>query len=63
MSDEAFVNWGWRLPFIASIVLIGISLYVQLRMEDTEANITRRYRRLRQRVAAHSAVTKWYDFF
>ena len=37
MSDEAFIEWGWRLPFIASIVLIGISLYVQLRMEDTEA--------------------------
>ena len=37
MSDEAFMDWGWRLPFIASIVLIGISLYVQLRMEDTEA--------------------------
>ena len=37
MSDEAFLEWGWRLPFIASIVLIGISLYVQLRMEDTQA--------------------------
>ena len=37
MSDQAFTEWGWRLPFIASIVLIGISLYVQLRMEDTEA--------------------------
>ena len=37
MSDEAFMDWGWRLPFIASVVLIGISLYVQLRMEDTEA--------------------------
>jgi len=37
MSDDAFIDWGWRLPFIASIVLIGISLYVQLRMEDTEA--------------------------
>ncbi len=37
MSDAAFMDWGWRLPFIASVVLIGISLYVQLRMEDTEA--------------------------
>ena len=37
MSDEAFIEWGWRLPFIASIVLIGISLYVQLSMGDTEA--------------------------
>ena len=37
MSEEAFMDWGWRLPFIASIVLIGISMYVQLRLEDTEA--------------------------
>jgi len=37
MSDEAFMAWGWRLPFIASIVLIIISLYVQLRLEDTNA--------------------------
>ena len=37
MSDEAFMDWGWRLPFIASIVLIGISIYIQLKIEDTEA--------------------------
>jgi len=37
MSDQAFMDWGWRLPFIASIVLIGISMYIQLKIEDTEA--------------------------
>ena len=37
MSDEAFMDWGWRLPFLASIVLIGISMYIQLKIEDTEA--------------------------
>ena len=37
MSDEAFMDWGWRLPFIASIVLIGIPMYIQLQIEDTEA--------------------------
>ncbi len=37
MSDEAFMDWGWRLPFIARIVLIGISMYIQLKIEDTEA--------------------------
>jgi metabolite-proton symporter len=37
MSDEAFMDWGWRLPFIASIVLIGISMFIQLKIEDTEA--------------------------
>ena len=37
MSDEAFMDWGWRLPCIASLVLIGISMYIQLKIEDTEA--------------------------
>lgn len=37
MSDEAFMSWGWRLPFLASIILIGVSLFVQLRLEDTQA--------------------------
>lgn len=37
LSDEAFMDWGWRVPFISSVVLIGLSLYVQLKLEDTEA--------------------------
>ncbi|MAG00406.1 MAG: MFS transporter [Pseudomonadales bacterium] len=37
LSDDAFMNWGWRIPFLASVVLIGLSLYVQLKLEDTPA--------------------------
>ncbi len=37
VSPEDFMNWGWRIPFVASIALIGLSLYVQLRLEDTPA--------------------------
>ena len=37
LSDEAFMDWGWRVPFISSVLLIGLSLYVQLKLEDTEA--------------------------
>lgn len=37
LSPEAFVAWGWRVPFIMSIVLIAIGLYIQLRLEDTPA--------------------------
>jgi MFS family permease len=37
MSDESFMAWGWRVPFLASVVLIGISIYVQLNLEDTPA--------------------------
>ena len=37
LSEADFMDWGWRLPFIASFVLILISMYVQLNLEDTPA--------------------------
>lgn len=36
-NEEAFLSWGWRIPFLASFVLILISLYIQLKLEDTKA--------------------------
>jgi MFS family permease len=35
MSREAFAQWGWRIPFILSILLLGISLYIRLRMKES----------------------------
>jgi MFS family permease len=35
MSKEAFGVWGWRLPFIISIFLVGISLYIRLKMKES----------------------------
>jgi MFS family permease len=35
MSREAFNAWGWRIPFIISIFLVGVSLYIRLRMKES----------------------------
>src|SRR5580765_4868900 len=35
MSKETFSSWGWRVPFIISIFLVGISLYIRLRMKES----------------------------
>jgi MFS family permease len=35
MSREAFSAWGWRIPFLLSIVLVGVSLYIRLRMKES----------------------------
>ena len=35
MSREAFSAWGWRVPFIISIFLVAISLYIRLRMKES----------------------------
>lgn len=37
VSEEFFMNWGWRIPFLASVLLIGISMYIQLHLEETDA--------------------------
>ena len=35
MTSASFQQWGWRLPFLLSIVLVGISLYIRFRMKES----------------------------
>ncbi|KQV28584.1 MFS transporter [Rhizobium sp. Root1203] len=37
MSQDALLSWGWRVPFVASIVLIVIGLWVRLSITETPA--------------------------
>jgi MFS family permease len=33
--QDAFLVWGWRIPFLLSIVMVGIGLYVRLMLQET----------------------------
>src|SRR6478752_391531 len=37
MSQEALLSWGWRVPFIASIILVAVGLWVRLTITETPA--------------------------
>ncbi len=37
MSDADFLAWGWRLPFLLSIILVGIGLWIRLSLVETPA--------------------------
>jgi metabolite-proton symporter len=34
-SDAAFASWGWRIPFLASAVLVAVGLFIRLRIAET----------------------------
>jgi metabolite-proton symporter len=36
-SEDDFNSWGWRIPFLLSIVLVGVGLYVRLRVLESPA--------------------------
>ena len=37
IGEAAFAEWGWRIPFLVSIVLLGISVYIRLSMNESPA--------------------------
>lgn len=37
LSDEQFMSWGWRVPFLISAVLVVVGLWVRLRLMETPA--------------------------
>jgi len=37
IGEEAFAEWGWRIPFLISIFLLGVSVYIRLSMNESPA--------------------------
>ncbi|MCF8148440.1 MAG: MFS transporter [Sulfuritalea sp.] len=37
IGEEAFADWGWRVPFLVSILLLAVSVYIRLSMNESPA--------------------------
>ena len=37
IGEDAFADWGWRVPFIVSIALLAVSVYIRLSMNESPA--------------------------
>jgi metabolite-proton symporter len=50
LNDAAFFAWGWRIPFLASALLVAVGLYVRLKLTETPAFLDALKNRERVRV-------------
>ena len=58
MSEAQFQDWGWRIPFLFSLVLVAIGLYIRLRILETPMFA----RRLREnKISRMPSVEVWKD--
>ncbi len=37
IGEEAFLDWGWRIPFLISVVLLGISVWIRMQLNESPA--------------------------
>ncbi|RYE40513.1 MAG: MFS transporter [Hyphomicrobiales bacterium] len=49
LTDQQWASWGWRIPFLASILIVAIAAFIRLRVEETPAFVARRGDRASQK--------------
>ncbi|MDR2837545.1 MAG: MHS family MFS transporter [Azonexus sp.] len=58
--DEAdFLDWGWRVPFLSSALLVALGLYVRLKLQETPAFLRALAQNQRVRVPVGAVVTRY----
>jgi MFS family permease len=59
MSKEDFAAWGWRIPFLVSIILVLISLYIRLKMKESPIFAELKATGMTSTQPLKDAFTKW----
>ncbi len=59
LSPEEFLEWGWRLPFIASIVLLALSVYIRVRLHESPLFMDLKARGQTSKQPISDALLRW----
>ncbi|MFJ9818476.1 MFS transporter [Streptomyces sp. NPDC101151] len=59
LPDAAFESWGWRVPFLASSVLVIVGLFIRLRLEETPEMRVALERRQTTRLPVRQVLTRF----
>ncbi|WP_103760059.1 MFS transporter [Streptomyces sp. SM10] len=59
LSDAAFESWGWRIPFLASAVLVVVGLFIRLRLAETPEMVRALERRQTTKLPVKEVLTRY----
>jgi MFS family permease len=58
MPEDAFLAWGWRIPFLLSLVLVGVALFIRFQIEESPVFVAQRARQAPPAVPAAEAIAR-----
>ncbi|MGW0811893.1 MFS transporter [Streptomyces viridiviolaceus] len=59
LSDAAFESWGWRIPFLASAVLVVVGLFIRLKLAETPEMVRALERRQTTKLPVKEVLTRY----
>jgi MFS family permease len=59
MAEAAFKSWGWRIPFLISIVLLVISVYIRLKLNESPVFLQMKAEGKRSKAPLRESFTNW----
>ncbi len=59
LGEEAFKAWGWRIPFLLSAVLLGVSLWIRLQLAESPAFVRMKAEGTRSKAPIKEAFGRW----
>jgi MFS family permease len=62
MSDADFKTWGWRIPFLLSIVLVAMSLYIRLKLSESPLYAALKSQGKTSAAPLRDSFAKWANF-
>jgi MHS family proline/betaine transporter-like MFS transporter len=62
LSEQALASWGWRLPFVASVVMAAVAMYIRRKLSDTPVYAELEHRRATGGVERVTAGEKFKAF-
>jgi hypothetical protein len=59
IGEEAFASWGWRIPFLVSIVLLGVSVWIRMQLNESPAFLRMKEEGTQSKAPLTESFAKW----